>query len=68
MRNRIHILGASGSGVSTLGSELDLRLPHVNLDGDDYFWTEKFSRQREPADRVRFLKEDLREIIQFRNG
>jgi adenylate kinase family enzyme len=35
MKNKIHILGASGSGASTLGSELSLILPHVNLDGDD---------------------------------
>ncbi|WP_314592101.1 AAA family ATPase [Paenibacillus terrigena] len=59
MKNKIHIFGASGSGVSTLGRELSLKLPHVNLDGDDYFWIEKFTKQRAPEDRVQLLKEDL---------
>lgn len=31
MRNRIHILGASGSGATTLGNELTFHLPHANL-------------------------------------
>ncbi|MFB8372796.1 hypothetical protein ACWIE6_03290 [Paenibacillus taichungensis] len=48
MKNRIHIFGASGSGASTLGQELSKRLPHVNFDGDDYFWIKKFTEQREP--------------------
>ncbi|MBS4537723.1 AAA family ATPase [Clostridium sp. D2Q-11] len=60
MKDRIHILGASGSGASTLGKELSLILPHVNFDGDDYFWAEKFSKQRAPKDRVNLLKEDIK--------
>lgn len=59
MKNKIHILGASGSGASTLGSELSSILPHVNFDGDDYFWIEKFTKQRKPQERVRLLKQDL---------
>lgn len=59
MYSRIHIFGASGSGATTLGRKLALHLPHVNFDGDDYFWIEKFSRQREPNERVVLLKEDL---------
>jgi adenylate kinase family enzyme len=59
MNNRIHILGASGSGTSTLGSELASLLPHVNFDGDDYYWLEKFTKKREPRDRIQLLKEDL---------
>lgn len=34
---RIHIMGASGVGTSTLGYELAKVLPHVQLDSDDYF-------------------------------
>ncbi|MFD0679337.1 MULTISPECIES: ATP-binding protein [unclassified Paenibacillus] len=59
MNNKIHILGASGSGASTLGKDLSSILPHVNLDGDDYFWIEKFTEKRGLKDRVRLLKEDL---------
>jgi adenylate kinase family enzyme len=35
---RIHILGASGSGVSTLGTALSRTLGVVQLDTDDFFW------------------------------
>lgn len=63
--NKIHIFGASGSGATTLGNELSLHLPHVNFDGDDYFWIEKFSKQREPEDRIRLLKDDLSKCNQW---
>lgn len=59
MKNKIHILGASGSGASTLGNELTLLLPHKCYDSDDYYWIERFTKQREPKDRLRLLKEDL---------
>lgn len=65
MNNKIHILGASGSGVSTLGSQLSLILPHVNFDGDEYFWIEKFTEQRERNDRLRLLKQDLSNFNQW---
>ena len=35
---RIHITGASGSGVSTLGSALAEALGAVQFDTDDFFW------------------------------
>ncbi|MBD3922946.1 AAA family ATPase [Paenibacillus sp. PR3] len=59
MYNRIHIFGASGSGATTLGSELTKILPHVNFDGDDYFWKEKFSSPRVPQERVQSLQKDM---------
>ncbi|GGH19147.1 ATP-binding protein [Paenibacillus segetis] len=59
MINRIHILGASGSGTSTLGNQLSLILPHVNFDSDDYFWSEKFTVPREREGRIKLLKTDL---------
>jgi len=65
MKDRIHILGASGSGASTLGKELCTILPHINFDGDDYFWIKKFSKQREPKDRVNLLKKDLKNYKQW---
>jgi len=37
-RFRIHILGASGSGVSTLGEHLSERLDIPVFDCDDYYW------------------------------
>ncbi len=59
MKKRIHILGASGSGTSTLGSSLSKVLPHTYLDTDDYFWTIKFTKQREVPERISMLEEDL---------
>src|SRR5579872_4003369 len=35
---RIHITGASGSGVSTLGAALSRRLGCTRLDTDDFYW------------------------------
>jgi adenylate kinase family enzyme len=38
MIDRIHILGASGSGTTTLGRALSERFGYFQLDTDDYFW------------------------------
>ena len=35
---RIHILGASGSGTTTLGAALADRLGHAHVDADSLFW------------------------------
>jgi len=35
---RVHILGASGSGTTTLGAVLAERLGVAHLDADDFFW------------------------------
>ncbi|MEK4465611.1 MULTISPECIES: AAA family ATPase [Paenibacillus] len=56
---RIHIMGASGVGTSTLGYELAKVLPHVQLDSDDYFWEHKFTKQREVNARLAKLTSDL---------
>ena len=57
---RIHITGASGAGVTTLGRALAdvLALPHH--DTDDYFWkpTEPpFQEKRKIGDRLRLMQE-----------
>ena len=59
MRSRIHILGASGSGTSTLGDALANVLPHTYLDTDEYFWTTKFTEPRPVPERREMLKEEL---------
>lgn len=56
---RIHIMGASGVGTSTLGQQLAKVLPHIQLDSDDYFWEHKFTKQREINDRLTRIKQDL---------
>jgi adenylate kinase family enzyme len=35
---RIHVMGASGSGTTTLGHHLGARLAIPHLDTDDFFW------------------------------
>lgn len=59
MGNRIHILGASGSGTTTLGQALSKQLLYKVFDGDDYFWKHKFSEPREKSERIDLLKQDL---------
>jgi adenylate kinase family enzyme len=57
---RIHVTGASGAGVTTLGRALadNLALPHH--DTDDYFWqptTPPYQKRRPAADRLRLMRE-----------
>jgi adenylate kinase family enzyme len=57
---RVHITGASGAGVTSLGRALadSLAIPHH--DTDDYFWrptTPPYREQREVADRLRLMRE-----------
>lgn len=59
MNNKIHIMGAAGSGTSTLGNSLAKVLPHLHLDTDDYFWKTKFTEQRTLPERKEMLRKDL---------
>lgn len=58
----IHILGASGSGTTTLGAALSTATGFAHLDTDDYYWlpTEPPYTTPRPAEtRVAMLKADL---------
>lgn len=57
---RIHLLGASGSGVTTLGRALADRLALPQHDSDDYFWlptVPPYQTQRARTDRLRLMTE-----------
>jgi adenylate kinase family enzyme len=57
---RIHILGASGAGVTSLGRALADALAIPDHDTDDYFWqptTPPYQKMRERADRLRLMQE-----------
>ena len=57
---RIHVTGASGSGVTTLGRVLADALALPQHDTDDYFWlptTPPYRTQRDVADRLRLMRE-----------
>jgi adenylate kinase family enzyme len=57
---RIHITGASGAGVTSLGRALADALAISHHDTDDYFWlptTPPYREMREVADRLRLMRE-----------
>ncbi|MCB1338481.1 MAG: AAA family ATPase [Maritimibacter sp.] len=57
---RIHITGAAGSGVSTLGRALAERLGLAYLDTDDAYWLPtdpRFTAKRPIPDRLAFIAE-----------
>ena len=59
---RIHILGASGSGTTTLGQVLATQLGCQHVDTDNYFWLPTkppFQIKRDLQDRQQLLAEDL---------
>ncbi|MEK3877084.1 AAA family ATPase [Paenibacillus sp. FSL M7-0420] len=60
MYRKIHIMGASGAGTTTLGKALAARLPHVHLDSDDYYWEQKYSIKSDVAARLSRLEMDLK--------
>lgn len=61
--NHIHIFGAPGSGVTTLGKALAERLGFSHFDTDDYHWftedTLPYRRKRNPEHRRMLLRKDL---------
>lgn len=63
MISRIHILGAPGSGVTTLGKALAERLGFPHFDTDDYYWFTDdplpYRRKRNPDHRRHLLQKDL---------
>lgn len=57
---RIHITGASGSGVTSLGRALADALASSHHDTDDYFWLPTmppYRLQRETSERLRLMNE-----------
>ena len=57
---RIHITGASGAGVTTLGRALADALAMPHHDTDDYLWqptSPPFQHLREKAERLRLMQE-----------
>ncbi|UQR66105.1 hypothetical protein LRP30_12990 [Bradyrhizobium sp. C-145] len=57
---RIHLMGASGSGVTTLGRALAARLALPHHDSDDYFWlptVPPYQTTRPTSERLRLMRE-----------
>ena len=63
MEFRINVIGASGSGTSTLGQSVALALDIPYFDSDDYFHAPSdppFQRQRPAEERYQLVCRDLR--------
>jgi adenylate kinase family enzyme len=59
---KVHILGASGSGTSTLGKLLETKYQFKHLDTDDYYWlptNPPFTESREREERIHLLRQDI---------
>ena len=62
MKHIIHILGASGSGTTTLGRALAADMGLVHMDTDDYYWLPtdpKFTAKRPIDERLRLMNADI---------
>ncbi|HPN72282.1 MAG TPA: hypothetical protein PLZ32_22325 [Saprospiraceae bacterium] len=61
---KLHILGAAGSGVTTLGQSLATKLDLKYFDSDDYFWLKTetpFTQRRNPKERNQLILNDISE-------
>lgn len=62
MKKHIHILGASGSGTTTLAKALSSKLGYAHFDSDHYFWLPTkppFTTKRPLNERIALLKNDV---------
>lgn len=62
--DRIHIVGASGSGTTSLAAELAGRYGHRHLDTDDFYWRRTdppFREKRPPEERLASLRTTFQE-------
>lgn len=61
---KLHVFGAAGSGVTTLGEALSKKLGIPYFDSDDYFWLKThppFTQRRAPIERNELLLKDLQQ-------
>lgn len=71
MTLEMHVLGASGSGATTLGRALAAELGLAHLDCDDYYWEPSdppYTLKRSPEERLRLLRLDLPESAWILSG
>lgn len=62
MINRIHIVGASGSGTTTLAQQLSKELNYKHFDTDDFYWLKTdppYTQKRQAKERISWLEESL---------
>lgn len=62
MKNVIHVLGASGSGTTTLAMAIQEAFGHKILDTDNYLWVPTnppYTTKRSCDERQKLLKNDI---------
>ncbi len=62
MKQRIHILGASGSGTTTIAESVCSMLDCAHFDSDNYFWEntkEPFTVERNRSECLQLMQTDL---------
>ena len=62
MKKHIHVLGASGSGTTTLSEALCSQLGYFHMDTDQYFWyptDPPFTDKRPAEERIRLIQSDM---------
>ena len=65
MIKRIHIVGASGSGTTTLAKELGKELNYKHFDTDDFFWVKThppYQQKTQVEERIRYMDEGLNDV------
>ena len=58
MIKRIHIVGASGSGTTTLAKELGKELNYKHFDTDNFFWVKThppYQQKTQVEERIRYM-------------
>jgi adenylate kinase family enzyme len=62
MKQRIHILGASGSGTTTIAKSVCSKVGYSHFDSDNYFWEntkEPFTVERNRNECLQLMQADL---------
>jgi len=62
MKQRVHILGASGSGTTTIARNVCSKLDYIHFDSDNYFWEntkEPFTVERNSNECLQLMQTDL---------
>ena len=65
LANHIHIFGASGSGVTTLGLAMSEQVNGKFLDTDTYYWKDSdppYQYKNKPEDRVAMIERDIFDV------